>query len=57
MFVLGTILGSIADNGNTRLMILVLLVLAIALIIVGGVIALMTLVNKRRASNRYADRA
>ncbi len=60
MFVLGIVLVSTANNGGrgtegTRLTILLLLLLAVALIIAGAVIALLTMMRKRRASDRYAD--
>lgn len=57
MFVLGMLLGSVADNGDMRLTLLLLLLLAVVLIIAGGVIALLTLMGKRRASNRDTDSA
>jgi len=47
---LGILLLSVTDTGITRLMLLVLLLVAVGLLLVGSTIALMTLRNQRKFS-------
>jgi hypothetical protein len=48
MFVLETMTSDTISNGNTRLLLFVLLMLAIILILTGAVIATFTLINQRK---------
>jgi hypothetical protein len=49
MAVLGMLMASTADNESLRLILLVLLLVAIALLLTGGTIALLTFFSVRRA--------
>ena len=57
MFVLGIMTLSIANSGQTRFILLLLVLLAVALILVGGIIALLTLVKQRKANSSRIDSA
>ncbi len=49
MAVLGMLMASTADNGSLRIILLILLLVAIALLLTGGTIALLTFFSVRRA--------
>lgn len=55
MFVLGIMTLSIANGGQTRFILLLLVLLAVALILVGGIIALLTLLRQRRTYGSRDD--
>lgn len=57
MFVLEMVLVSTTDNGGMRLTVLLLLLLAVVLIIAGGVIAMFTLMSKRKGISKNTDSA
>jgi hypothetical protein len=49
MAVLGMLMASTADNGSMRLILLVLILVAVALLLTGGTIAIVTFFSVRRA--------
>jgi len=55
MFVLGIMILSIANSGQIRFILLLLVLLAVALILVGGIIALLTLLKQRKTYNSRSD--
>ncbi|TMC16648.1 MAG: hypothetical protein E6J33_09230 [Chloroflexi bacterium] len=55
MFVLGIMTLSIANSGQIRFILLLLVLLAVALILVGGIIALLTLLKQRKTYNSRSD--
>ncbi len=57
MFVLGIMTLSAANSGQTRFVLLLLVLLAVALILVGGIIALLTLLRQRKTYRSRSDSA
>ena len=55
MFVLEIMTLSIANSGQIRFILLLLVLLAVALILVGGIIALLTLLKQRKTYNSRSD--
>jgi hypothetical protein len=55
MFVLGIMALSAANGGQTRFILLLLVLLAVALILVGGIIALLTLLRQRKTYDSHGD--
>ena len=55
MFVLGIMTLSIANGEQTRFILLLLVLLAVALILVGGIIALLTLLRQRKTYGSRDD--
>ncbi len=55
MFVLGIMTLSAANSGQTRFVLLLLVLLAVALILVGGIIALLTLLRQRKMYSSRSD--
>jgi high-affinity Fe2+/Pb2+ permease len=55
MFVLGIMTLSIANGGQARFILLLLVLLAVALILVGGIIALLTLLRQRKTYGSRDD--
>ncbi len=55
MFVLGIMTLSAANSGQTRFVLLLLVLLAVALILVGGIIALLTLLRQRKTYRSRSD--
>jgi len=55
MFVLGIMTLSAANNGQIRFVLLLLVLLAVALILVGGIIALLTLLRQRKTYSSRGD--
>ena len=56
MTALGVLTLNNADIGNTRLIILMLLIVAVALILIGSLIALMTLRKRLKSQNMENER-
>ena len=57
MFVQGILTLSTAGSGDTRFILLLLVLLAVAFILAGGIIALLTLVKQRKANSSRIDSA
>ncbi len=55
MFVLGIMTLSAANSGQTRFVLLLLVLLAVALILMGGIIALLTLLRQRKTYRSRSD--
>jgi len=55
MFVLGIMTLSMANSGQTRFILLLLVLLAVALILVGGIIALLTMLRQRKTYSSRSD--
>lgn len=50
MVILGVLMASAVDDGSLRLILLVLILVAVALLLTGGIIALVTFLSLRRAA-------
>ena len=55
MFVLEIMTLSIANSGQIRFILLLLVLLAVALILVGGIIALLTMLRQRKTYSSRSD--
>lgn len=55
MFVLGIMTLSAVNSGQARFILLLLVLLAVALILVGGIIALLTLLSRRKTYSSRSD--
>ena len=55
MFVLGIMTLSAVNSGQSRFVLLLLVLLAVALILVGGIIALLTLLRQRKTYSSHSD--